>query len=238
MSSALVRFLDRTFYGDFQDNWDDKLFRTEILRHIDGATLLLDVGAGAGLVKEMCFRGIAGKVYGVDPDERVLQNGNLDTAFVAYGDAMPFFEDGQFDVVISDNVLEHIQDTDAFFREVYRVLKKGGIFLTKTPNRHHYVPLLASLTPTWFHAFYNKLRGREEGDTFPTHYRLNSRREQAAAAVRNGFAVKEIRAFEGRPEYLRLTFITYLLGILYERVVNALHLEELKVILISRFEKE
>jgi SAM-dependent methyltransferase len=237
MSSAFVRFLDRTFYRDFQNNWDDKLFRTEILRHIDGTTLLLDVGAGAGLVKEMNFKGIASRVYGVDPDERVPQNVNLDAAFVAYGDAMPFFEDGKFDVIISDNVLEHIRDTDAFFCEICRVLKRGGVFLTKTPNKNHYVPFLARLTPTWFHAFYNRLRGRMEDDTFPTHYRLNTRQEQAGAAVKNGLVVKEIRYFEGRPEYLRIAFIPYLFGILYERVVNALNLEGMKVILISRFEK-
>ncbi|MEP6995498.1 MAG: methyltransferase domain-containing protein [Acidobacteriota bacterium] len=39
-----------------------------------------------------------------------------------------------FDVVVSVEVLEHVEDDAAFVREVHRVLKPSGIFLMTTPN--------------------------------------------------------------------------------------------------------
>lgn len=238
MNVKLLKIIDEKYYRNYGDNWDDQLFRNEIIKYTQTNTVLLDVGAGAGLVKAMNFRDIAKEVHGIDPDERVLTNPNLDKAYVAYADSMPFFHDEQFDLIISDNVLEHITDAHAFFREINRVLKKGGLLLTKTPNKNHYVPVLARLTPTWFHKLYNKLRGRKEDDTFPTLYKLNTRKDQVDAAERNGFEVEEINYFEGRPEYLRIHFITYIVGLIYERLVNAFNIEGMKVILISIFRKK
>jgi SAM-dependent methyltransferase len=39
-----------------------------------------------------------------------------------------------FDCVVSVEVLEHVEEDDAFVREVHRVLKPGGVFLMTTPN--------------------------------------------------------------------------------------------------------
>ncbi len=39
-----------------------------------------------------------------------------------------------FDCVVSVEVLEHVEEDEAFVREVHRVLKPGGIFLMTTPN--------------------------------------------------------------------------------------------------------
>ncbi|KAB3526640.1 glycosyltransferase [Alkaliphilus serpentinus] len=48
------------------------------------------------------------------------------------------FEDETFDVIICNHVLEHIIDDLAAMKELYRVLKKGGIAILQTP----YSPLL------------------------------------------------------------------------------------------------
>lgn len=40
-----------------------------------------------------------------------------------------------YDVVVSFQVIEHIKDDGAYLREIYRVLKPGGIALITTPNR-------------------------------------------------------------------------------------------------------
>jgi hypothetical protein len=39
-------------------------------------------------------------------------------------------------------------------------------------------------------------------------------------ARKAGFVVEDIQMWEGRPEYLRLSVPSYLLGYLYERTVN------------------
>ena len=54
---------------------------------------------------------------------------NSDITQTTYPDvdmqSMPF-EDGCFDVVISDQVIEHLEDPQRAVDESYRVLKKGG----------------------------------------------------------------------------------------------------------------
>jgi hypothetical protein len=92
--------------------------------------------------------------------------------------------------------------------------------LSITPNNHHYVAMIARLTPHSFHEYINEKRGVESHDTFPTFYRCNTPEDVANYAQNTGFEVVEIQMWEGRPEYLRLWAPCYLLGYLYERVVN------------------
>lgn len=44
------------------------------------------------------------------------------------------FEDNTFDVFVSNQVLEHIPNTDHFLEEFYRILKPGGYGIISTPN--------------------------------------------------------------------------------------------------------
>jgi SAM-dependent methyltransferase len=186
---------------------------------------VLDVGAGAGIVQEMSFRGKVAHISGIDLDERVLQNPLLDDAKIASAEAIPY-PGASFDLVFCDNVLEHLDRPEVVFREVARVLAPGGSFLAKTPNKNHYMPLIAQATPHAFHQFYNRLRGRASADTFPTRYRANSRGAVERLARGAGLRVESIDIVEGRPEYLRLTPPTYLAGYLYERIVNSTPLLE------------
>jgi SAM-dependent methyltransferase len=235
--SPLVRRLDRALYPEHSDRWDDALFRRRVLERLDLTWHLLDLGAGAGSVPEMDFRQHAGRVFGLDPDPRVRDNPYLDEARVGHGEAIPF-PDASFDMVIADNVLEHLETPEAVFCEVARVLRPGGLFLVKTPNRRHYVPLAARLTPHRFHRAFNRLRGRAADDTFPTRYRANTPRRLRRCAAVSGLEVRRLEQVEGRPEYLRPWAATYLAGCLYERVVNRIPwLAAFRVLLIGCFEK-
>lgn len=44
------------------------------------------------------------------------------------------FADESFDAVISNQVIEHLTDTDAFLSETYRILRPGGLVITSTEN--------------------------------------------------------------------------------------------------------
>ena len=82
------------------------------------------------------------------------------------------------------------------------------------------MPTIARMTPHGFHQIVNKIRGRCEVDTFPTRYRANTKGDVVNLAKRTNFDVLTIKRIEGRPEYLRMTTITYVFGLLYERLVN------------------
>jgi SAM-dependent methyltransferase len=233
----LVEWIDRRFYAKFPQNWDDELFRDTILQLIDPSWEALDLGAGAGLLPQMNFRGIVRKVSGVDLDPRVLSNHALDEASLGVGEAIPY-PDEAFDLIFADNVLEHLPDPAAVFREIWRTLRPGGVFLFKTPNRRHYVPTLARLTPHAVHQFVNRLRGRAADDTFPTHYRANTSAAIRRLARDADLIVQELRLIEGRPEYLRMSALTYLPGMAYERVVNSIPwLAPFRVVMIGQLSK-
>ncbi len=45
------------------------------------------------------------------------------------------YADSSFDSLVSFQVIEHIEDDSLFLKEIYRVLRPGGIALLTTPNR-------------------------------------------------------------------------------------------------------
>jgi SAM-dependent methyltransferase len=232
-----VQRMDRRFYPQLGDQWDDRMFREHVLEHVSPEHDVLDLGAGAGIVAAMNLHGRAKRVVGLDPDPRVATNAFLDEGIVGDAERMPF-PDESFDVVFSDNVLEHLERPQAVFREVTRVLRRGGVFLAKTPNRWHYVTIGARLTPHRFHGWVNLKRGRAHADTFPTRYRANGPRALRRLARDAGLEVQAIRLIEGRPEYLRKWPAAYLLGVLYERIVNSTPLLRVfRVVIIASFRK-
>lgn len=235
--SRWIERLDRRFYPNCGDNWDDRLFRDLILQYCKPSFHVLDIGAGAGIVPHMNFKGHAARICGVDPDPRVAENPYLDEGRVAMAESIPY-RSSSFELVFSDNVLEHLENPEKVFSEIERVLKPGGILLVKTPNKRHYVPLIARLTPHAFHRFFNRLRGRQSEDTFPTMYRANSPKEVRSLAAVAGLKVVDISLIESRPEYLRISSLTYVLGIFYERLVNRfICLSGFRVLLMGVFKK-
>jgi SAM-dependent methyltransferase len=235
--TSLVERMDRSLYPNVEKRWDDQLFRGRILQHLRPEHVVLDVGAGSGRLPEMNFKGHVARICGVDLDPRVVENPFLDEGKVADAGGIPY-SDQTFDLVFADNVMEHLEEPEAVLSEIRRVLKPGGLLLFKTPNATHYIPLIARLTPHKFHQFMNRLRGRSEVDTFPTRYKANTPGEVHRLAKHAGFEVDSIVLTEGRPEYLRIFAPLYLVGFLYERLVNSSTLfAGLRILLIAQLRR-
>jgi SAM-dependent methyltransferase len=235
---SVTSWLDNNVYPDFTNNWDDYVARQKILAYLRWDAMVLDLGAGAGIVPQMDFSGLAGQLCGVDPDAVVLTNRHLDVRKVGSGESIPF-QDATFDLVFANNVLEHLPDPNAVFQEVRRVLKPGGIFVVKTPNRFHYVAIVARLTPLRVHRWVNRLRGRSESHTYTTKYRANSLGALRRLATAKNLKIVEMNLIEGRPEYLRLFWPAYAFGVLYERLVNSISfLGRFRVVIIAVFRKQ
>lgn len=234
----VTNWLDHTLYPNDARNWDDSLFRERILAELPAASVILDLGAGAGIVTQMNFRGLGPRVCGIDLDPRVVDNPFLDEGLVSDGASIPY-GDEMFDLVFSDNVLEHLEFPETVFAEVSRVLKPGGVFLFKTPNKYHYMPLIASMTPTSFHQLVNKWRGRAEVDIFPTQYRANCVRDIQRLAKVAHFTPQKLELIEGRPEYLRFSVPTYIIGAVYQRLVAQFSvLKQFRILLIGTLKKK
>jgi SAM-dependent methyltransferase len=234
----LVRYIDDAFYPGIDNFWDDRILKERVLNTLKPTDTLLDYGAGAGILDHFSFKESCDKVIGIDYDPRVLDNPFLDDAYVMKSNKLPF-DDQSIDVVVLNNVCEHLEKPDEVFSELSRVLVKGGKVLFKTPNRWHYVALFASLTPLSFHKYYMKKLGRKEDDTFPTFYRFNDSKKVWRVTTRQGFTAIKLDFIEGRPEYLRTSSLFYIFGVLFERTVNCFEfLRKFRCIIVGQLEKK
>jgi ubiquinone/menaquinone biosynthesis C-methylase UbiE len=221
MPGYLTELLDDTFYPDASRAWDDERFAEVIREHLQPTFHILDFGAGRGKADVLDFRKSVERIVGVDVDDEVLENPLLDEKHVIAPNQPLAFDSNSFDLVYSCNVLEHLTDPHLVFAEIERVLKPGGIFLSKTTNKNHYIACVARSTPQWFHERFNQWRGRNVKDTFPTVYKCNSPRQVRRIASSCGLRIEALEFWEWRPEYLRISPFTYMGGILYEKCVNS-----------------
>ena len=214
-------YLDR-FYGS-PDHVDGttEFHAMCAARIVPGATIL-DIGAGP-TNPTSAYLSSLGPLSGVDVDPAVCSNVHLTDAHVLNTDRYPF-SDCSFDACVSNYVLEHVTDPGSHLREVRRILRPGGVYLFRTPNRYHYIPSVSRLTPHWIHrAFANRLRNLDDQapDPYPTCYRLNSRRAILRASALSGLRVLEMRMVEKEPSYGMSSRLLFLAFMLYERVVNS-----------------
>jgi len=92
---------------------------------------VLDYGCGRGEVITFA-RSQGYEFFGTDRDAPASERPEF---FRPISGTTIQFEDNSFDVVISNQVFEHVQDPPAALREIARVLKPGGTFLALFPDR-------------------------------------------------------------------------------------------------------
>jgi SAM-dependent methyltransferase len=104
---------------------------------------VLDFGCGKGdIVLELLRRGwhcrgveLFGSGSGTNIAQSLIERGLLGNAVLQYdGETLPF-EGDIFDVVISNQVFEHVPDLATSLNEIWRVLKPGGWLVCSFPSK-------------------------------------------------------------------------------------------------------
>jgi SAM-dependent methyltransferase len=200
---------------------------------VDSESRILDFGCGRGLSEEdpvlfrrqlQNFRGRVAWVDGIDVDASVAGNPKVDRLTIVPPETPLPFEDASVDLVIADWVLEHIANPSFAVAELARVLKPGGWFCARTTNSVAPVALFARAIPDRLHyQVVSKLqRGstRQDGDVFPTTYRINSR-----GAVSKHFAAPIWETFtwtyRNEPAYWGTSNFGRRVGLVVERLLPA-----------------
>ncbi len=141
----------------------------------------LDIGCGHQILSE--WRGDVepelipsrGIVVGLDYDLPSLRN-HRSISLLVRGDVVQLpFTSESFDLVTANMVVEHLENPEAQFAEISRVLKDGGSFLFHTPNARGYFALLRRLVPNEFaRRLATVFDGRNAADVFPVQYKANT----------------------------------------------------------------
>jgi SAM-dependent methyltransferase len=174
---------------------DPRLTRIiDIVTDLQPATLL-DLACGSGFLLDRLAERLPAQLTGVDVyDEPPGKPWHYRSADLTVG--VPF-EDGQFDVVVAGEIIEHVPHPDALLREIRRVLKPGGWLVLSTPNvvswaNRVLVPLgvqpLFTETSSEIHLG-RRLRVLGQGNQVQGHLKVFTHRSLAEILDRTGYAV-------------------------------------------------
>ncbi len=181
-----------------------------------------------------------GTAVGVDLDAASLaQNAAMPCKVLARSGQLPF-ADRRFDLITANMFVEHLDDPIETLKEVYRVLKPGGVFLFHTPNILNPITLMAIPLPQRLRtAAVWLLENRSEEDVFPAFYRLNRSGTIHRLANSAGLRVEQCHLIESSPETVMLGPLVILemllirmtrwpaLGMLRSNIVTVLRKPEL-----------
>ena len=170
------------------------------------SSVVAEVGCGRGALVDIekpggawqDLRGPGRTVVGIDIEDAGRDNPVIDEFRLIGGDGRWPLEDAWVDLAVSDFVLEHVIEPEAFVAELARVLRPGGMFISPHHQPASLLAAAARIVPNERHAqaLARLQPGREERDVFRTAYKMNTRRDLArlldpgfdwALARRTGF---------------------------------------------------
>lgn len=155
MGKSKIRWETHPLYeyasGLYRANWRQVLESA----HIPQSSSILDIGCGEGeLTKVAASQSGAFLVCGIDLETSALRAGPKSVSRIRADAQWLPFRDDVFDLVLSNQVVEHVLDTDRFLRDAHRVLKVMGVFVISTPNLcslHNRLLVLTGRQPTCLH---------------------------------------------------------------------------------------
>lgn len=122
-------------YAEFLAGWDPAFYGkyADTLRP-EGGGRALDVGCGVGqVVRRLDQAGV--EAHGVDVSEpNIAKAGEVSGRCRLYDGRRLPFPDGHFDSVGALNVLEHVDEPEAFIADLVRVARNGGKIVLSSPN--------------------------------------------------------------------------------------------------------
>jgi cyclopropane fatty-acyl-phospholipid synthase-like methyltransferase len=113
---------------------------------------ILDFGCGSGWLS--CILSQFGPTTAVDLSDYAIREASKKFPWVRFfqGNILEWNETsklGEFDVIVSQEVIEHVSDQDQYLRIAHTLLKGGGYLLLTTPNTQTFAAMSDEMRQSW-----------------------------------------------------------------------------------------
>ncbi len=162
--------------------------RPDVLALIEPAgRRCLDVGCGSGALGAAMKQLGARHVAGIEPHGKAADRARERLDILVEGSVLdcrlPFMQ-GEFDVIVFADVLEHLADPDAALTRCLPYLGPTGRIVVSVPNMRFYLVLCRLLVDRWEYA--------DHGVRDRTHLRIFTRRSLERMIVSHGLVIERI----------------------------------------------
>ena len=137
------------------------------------AARVVDVGCGDGKLTVRFKQQVrCQKILGIDGQHdrlKAAKDRGVDETICSDLEKKWSLSTGSFDIVIANQVIEHIVDLDHFMGQIHRILKPGGYCVISTENLSSWHNIFA-LTLGWQDFSHHMIKKRHVGNPFSLHY--------------------------------------------------------------------
>lgn len=176
--------------------------RPEVARFLPEAyARILEIGCGDGGFRLL----LAGECeyWGVEPEAAAAEKATSHLHQVLQGtfeQVMDRLPETYFDLVICNDVIEHMMDHDVFLREIQKKMTPGGYLVGSIPNVRYYKNLSALL-------FLKDWKYTAKGILDSTHLRFFTQKSLTRVFKAHGFAVERLEGLNSAV-YLKKKYCT------------------------------
>lgn len=188
---------------------------------------IINIGAGKSFVIEdnLAAAGLDFVSDRADIYECNMDNPRAGRRFVCSADKMPEVASHAYEMAFSNYVLEHVANLPEAAKEIYRVIKPGGIFTVSTPNPQAPEFFISRHTPLFFHQL---IKGKGKfAEAYETFYAYKNIGELINIFTAAGFKVKEVKYYPFTIGYLFRFPIISIFSRLYDKIISLLSVKAL-----------
>lgn len=170
----------------------------------------------------------------VDINNCSVNHSSIDNCWKCSVESMQPANSQQYDLAFANWVLEHVPDLGKASKEIYRILKPSGQFITTVPSPSSPEFTMAKFTPLWFHKM---IRGKE-ANAWETCYSYSTIKAFIGIFKQAGFQEMEIKYFPSVELYTHRFPLLNVIGKAYDKVISSLKINSLMGHVCVVFEKK
>jgi SAM-dependent methyltransferase len=188
---------------------------------------IINIGAGKSFVIEDSVAAASDYFIADRTDiyECNMDNPRAGRRFICSADKMPEVPTENYDLAFSNYVLEHVKNLPEAAKEIYRVIKPGGIFVVSTPNPQAPEFFISRHTPLFFHQL---IKGKGKfSEAYETFYAYKNIAELVKIFNSAGFKAREVKFYPFTIGYLYRFPIASIASRLYDKLISLLGIKAL-----------